>query len=362
MFRPSLGQLKAGALPFAAAIGFGLVGSALAHLVALPMPWMLGTMFGTACASLLGFRVEVYHSLRMGMVAVLGVLLGSSFTPQFLEGIGGNLLTILLLLVYTVVTTAFIFICLRNTTRIDRVTAFFSAVPGGVNEMTIMGSERGGHEASLAVHHSLRLILVIFTVSVVFAIAFHYTRQAPASLGMPVFAPADYILIGLLALGGLAFARAVRMPAAFILGPMVVSAAAHIAGFTDVKPDAIIVAVAQTVCGAALGARFATLSRSALMSAASTAVLIAVLLMLFTLAYVWGVSFVLDRPFPVLLLAFSPGGLTEMGLIALSMGADTAFVSLSQVARFFIVVTTATPMYRVLQLISERRPEPGGAP
>ena len=189
--------------------------------------------------------------------------------------------------------------------------------------MTIMGAERGGHEASLAVHHSLRLILVIFTVSMVFAIAYGYSRTPLDSTAAKLGSLADYAWILGLAIVGVALAKALRLPATFVLGPMIISAIAHVAGFTDVKPDAVTISIAQLICGAALGSRLATLPRQALAMAAFDAVKIAIYLLTFTLAFVWAASHLIDRPFPELLLAFAPGGLVEMGLIALSLGADT---------------------------------------
>jgi len=340
--------------PFVNAIVSGAIGAGLAHLISAPMPWLLGTMAGTSIFSLTGRQVAVYQPLRMAMISILGVLLGSSFTPQFYAGLSDNLITMLLLMLYTILATGFVFVLLTRTTKIDRVTAFFSAVPGGVNEMTLMGTERGGNEASLAVHHSLRLILVIFTVSVVFAIAFGYSRPSLSPSAIRLGSLTDYAWIGILAMTGVLLGRLVRLPAAFILGPMIVSATVHIAGFTDVKPDTVTVSIAQLICGAALGARLTTLPRRALASAAVNALKITVYLLAFTLLFVWGASYIVDRPFPVLLLAFAPGGLVEMGLIALSVGADTAFVSVSQVTRFFIVVSIAMPLFKAVELLRAR--------
>jgi len=340
--------------PFVNALLAGLVGAVVAHLINAPMPWLIGAMAGTAAFSLTGRKVAVYQPLRMGMVAVLGVLLGSSFTPEFYQGLVDNLIILVLLLIYTLLATGFVFTMLTKTTKVDRVTAFFSAVPGGVNEMTIMGAERGGHEASLAVHHSLRLILVIFTVSMVFAIAYGYSRTPLDSTAAKLGSLADYAWILGLAIVGVALAKALRLPATFVLGPMIISAIAHVAGFTDVKPDAVTISIAQLICGAALGSRLATLPRQALAMAAFDAVKIAIYLLTFTLAFVWAASHLIDRPFPELLLAFAPGGLVEMGLIALSLGADTAFVSVSQVTRFFIVVTVALPMFKVYEMLRAR--------
>src|SRR3546814_19510901 len=47
------------------------------------------------------------------------------------------------------------------------------------------------------------------------------------------------------------------MPASRLIGPMVVSAAVHLAGFSEAKPPPQNVAIAQVVMGAALGTSFA---------------------------------------------------------------------------------------------------------
>ena len=54
------------------------------------------------------------------------------------------------------------------------------------------------------------------------------------------------------------------------------------------------------------------------------------------------------------LLAFSPGGLAEMSLIALALGVDVAYVSSQHVVRIFIIVALAPWVFRLL-----RRTPPG---
>ncbi|MFM7446089.1 MAG: AbrB family transcriptional regulator, partial [Tabrizicola sp.] len=48
------------------------------------------------------------------------------------------------------------------------------------------------------------------------------------------------------------------------------------------------------------------------------------------------------------LLALAPGGLTEMGLIALAIHADVAFVALHHVARILVVLVLAPLAARFL--------------
>ena len=44
------------------------------------------------------------------------------------------------------------------------------------------------------------------------------------------------------------------------------------------------------------------------------------------------------QPFDVLLICFSPGGVTEMSMIALSLAANPAYVTLHHIYRIFLTV------------------------
>ena len=55
-----------------------------------------------------------------------------------------------------------------------------------------------------------------------------------------------------------------------------------------------------------------------------------------------------DFAFPALLLAFTPGGLAEMSLVALALDIDTAFVATHNVARIALIVTLVSLFFRLL--------------
>jgi uncharacterized membrane protein AbrB (regulator of aidB expression) len=57
----------------------------------------------------------------------------------------------------------------------------------------------------------------------------------------------------------------------------------------------------------------------------------------------------LGIPFAAALLAFSPGGLAEMSLIALSMNVDAAYVSSHHIVRIFMIVLAAPLLFRLLR-------------
>ena len=108
-------------------------------------------------------------------------------------------------------------------------------------------------------------------------------------------------------------------------------------------------ACAQLVLGSAVGARFtgtplALIGRTLLLGAGAT-----VLMLLITLAFGAALHPLTGYSLTLLLLAFIPGGLTEMSLIALAMGVDPAFVVTHHGVRVFLVVLIALPAFAWLK-------------
>ena len=146
------------------------------------------------------------------------------------------------------------------------------------------------------------------------------------------------VLVGC-AVAGTFGALRLRLPAALLVGPMVLSAAVHLGGITVSAPPAPVVALAQVVVGGAVGCRFAGIGlgrirRDLQFGLGSAAGMIAL-----TVALAAATSALTGSdPFA---LALAPGGLAEMSLIALALGADSVFVSAMHILRIAIIVTLA---------------------
>ncbi len=70
------------------ALAIGSLGGWLATLAGLPLGWMIGAMIATTASAALGAPIAMPVGFRQVMVAVLGVMLGSGFSPEMLERIG----------------------------------------------------------------------------------------------------------------------------------------------------------------------------------------------------------------------------------------------------------------------------------
>ncbi|WP_157934734.1 AbrB family transcriptional regulator [Microvirga ossetica] len=74
-----------------------------------------------------------------------------------------------------------------------------------------------------------------------------------------------------------------------------------------------------------------------------------VILLTITIVFAAGMSHVSSYDQVPLLLAYSPGGLAEMSLVALSLGIEVAFVAAHHIVRVFIVMLAAPPVFAILR-------------
>ncbi len=331
-----------------AGLALGTLGGLAFYALALPLPWMLGALFATMTASVAGLPVAGPMRLRPVIVAIIGVLLGSRFTPEVMAQIGDTAVTLAILTFYLICVAVVVVPFYRFVGRQDWTTAYFAGMPGGLSEMIEFGEARGANVPVIVLAHSLRIVITIALMAVLFRVVLGHEVGAAATGTGPALGLADAaILTGSAVLGGFLGIR-LRLPAPTFLGPLILSAAVHLVGFTESVPPTLLVNAAQVVLGTILGCRFlgiapAMLARSGLLSLGATVLALALAAVAgLAMGAAAGVS--LDQA----LLALAPGGLTEMGLIALAIQADVAFVALHHVARILVVLVVAPLFVRFL--------------
>ncbi|NNE84417.1 MAG: AbrB family transcriptional regulator [Alphaproteobacteria bacterium] len=335
---------------FALAIVIGTAGGAIFSYLDMPLPWMMGAMFATGMTTLGGVQLKMDSRLRMLMILVLGVLLGGAFSPEILERIPRWPITLASLAAYVGVATIATFFYYRIVARFDPRTAFFCAVPGGLNEMIILGENAGADERQISVSHTTRIFFVVMVLPFFFRLFgdLGTTVRTFASGDAGAIGTNDMLILTGCAVVGFYAARFLRIPAPHITGPMIASAAVHLAGFTEASPPAVVVAIAQVILGASVGARFAGLTFRDLGRIVRLGGFATLLLLTITVLFALALGAIAGFPFSSLVLAFSPGGLVEMSLIALTLDIDTAFVATHHIARISIVVIVVPIIFRLL--------------
>jgi len=352
-FRDGLRALAPGRFPyarFAAALTLGAAGGWTFAQFNLPLPWMLGAMTACTLGALVHAPIAAPAVVRPPMTMVIGVLLGAGFKPEVLTLIPTWIPTILGLAGFVAACAAACVTYFRLVGGFDRTTAFFAGMPGGLVEMTVLGDEKGGDARTIALVHSARVLLVVFTLPFLVQWLQGAWIGSRSRLGVSILeAPwtSDLWLVGAGVLGAVV-GHALRFPAKTLLGPMVVSALVHVLGLSDFTPPREIVNAAQVGLGTVIGSRFLgaaphEILRILGLSAGSTAILLAI-----TLLFALLVSRVSPHGVVPLLLAYSPGGLAEMSLVALALQIEVAFVAAHHIIRILFVMLSAGPAFALM--------------
>jgi membrane AbrB-like protein len=162
------------------------------------------------------------------------------------------------------------------------------------------------------------------------------------------FDPASLaLLLALATVAGFA-ARGIRVPTAFMMGPLMLTIALTANGFTFSSMPSWLVNLAQLLLGAVMGSRF----EQGFLKAAPrfAAALFPSIFVMLALALL--VGFGLAKGSGTYLgnglLAAAPGGIAEMSITARVLQLGVAFVTAAHVVRYIVVVLLTVPVYHLL--------------
>lgn len=335
---------------WAATFAIGAAGGWVFDRFNLPLAWMLGAITATTAAALLRLPIKVPHRAVPVMFSIVGVLLGAAFPADILDRAGRWSLSLAALLPYVVLITLGVAAYFRRVTTFNHPTRFFSACPGGLNEMMLMGGAKGGDEAAIALIHGMRILTVVYILPFAFQYLGGADTTAARAAARNAALPDLTGWVTIFACAGLgAFAgRKLRLPAGLLVGPMILSAAAHLGGLTDARPPDFLVHIAQVAIGSGIGCRFVGIApkifgRAVLVSLGSTLLMLAI-----GCAFAAVLGPASGAGIAALILAYSPGGITEMSLVALALDIDPLFVSTHHLGRIILVLSLSPILFRLL--------------
>ncbi|MCB2110070.1 MAG: AbrB family transcriptional regulator [Defluviimonas sp.] len=324
-----------------------LSGGFAAKAAHLPLPMLLGSLVATGAATIGGLRPlghlpQAPQKIRMMFIPVIGVAIGGSARPEILEQAGEWLPSLAALCLFIPV-AHYMGFRLYAAQGVDRLTAFYGAAPGGLVETVQMGEDAGADIQMLAMLQFLRLIVTIVFIPLAFTwLEGHAVGSASGArvtggeLGVREVA----VLLACGVFGALAGLR-LRLPAGHVIGPIVLSGGAHMAGLTHAVPPGWLVSATQVVIGTSLGVRFAGMPKARILTALRMALVNSACVIGLATGFAFAVAPLADEPVRAVFLAFAPGGLVEMGLIALSLKLSILYVTAHHLLRIVLAVSFA---------------------
>ncbi|MCE0506614.1 AbrB family transcriptional regulator [Roseivivax sp. GX 12232] len=339
------------------ALALGAAAGAVFYWLTLPLPWMLGAMIVNTLAAIGRLPVASPVRVRPYVVVVIGVMLGSGFTPEILDQLGLWTLSFLFLGLYIAISGAVVIPYYRWVGGFDLPTAYFAGMPGGLNEMMIVGKEMGGDDRAIALAHASRIVIVVALVAVWFRLIQGVDLSDRSQFGTP-FAEipgSELVILFLAGVAGYALGKYLRLPAPMLLGPMIVSAAVHLGGLTASPPPQELVIVAQVFLGTIIGCRFVGAAPGTILRAIGLSIGATVLMLAITFGFALLLFGMFNQTLEQVILAYSPGGLAEMSLVALAMDADIAYVASHHLLRISMIVLMAPLVFGAVKKRAGRR-------
>lgn len=339
--RQSLDDAGRRAPPVVLGLAIGAVGGIVAHWLHVPLAFMLGALFATMAASVLGAPVAGSDALRSTFLIVIGLFLGEGFTADLAGRISAWPFSIALAILYAPVAGWIAYLFYRRYAAMSRADALFSAIPGGLSGVVLLSGAMGADERNVALSQSLRVAIVVVVAPALFFGLLAFEKPDVAAVAFAGLTGSEALILTLGAAVGILALRAVGAPIPFMMGPMLASAALRLAGVVEGHLPHWFVEAALVVVGSAIGCRFAGASlaefrRLALWTLAGTAMMIVISGLFALLAWT-----ALGVPPAPAMLAYAPGGVAEMAIIAIAIDADPGFVATHHLVRIAFILLAA---------------------
>ncbi|MEO0487419.1 MAG: AbrB family transcriptional regulator [Pseudomonadota bacterium] len=327
----------------------GALGVAVFMVADLPLPWLLGPITASLAAALLGVPMRGIKPVNDGMRTVLGVAVGATLTPTAIATFPAMWPTLVLIPIMVAAIGAVGIPYFMRLWRYDFPTAYYSTMPGGLQDMLVFGEEAGGNVRTLSLIHATRVLIIVVTLPFLLRGIWGADLTNPPGVPAATVPLHELALMVACALIGWQGAKRVGLFGASILGPLIVTAIVTLAGFLHYRPPAEAIWAAQFFIGLTIGAKYSGITGAEVRRDVAAGLGFCVILIILTVIFVEAIYQAGLAPGQEVLLAFAPGGQAELTVLALIVGADVAFVVAHHVLRIFVVILGAPIAVRLFR-------------
>lgn len=318
---------------YVATLAIAFAGGGLFAWLAMPAGWLSGALVATAVVALMGAPVDVEPRMRLGVYILLGTAMGSTITPDTVRGVTTWPATMAVLVASVPVMMVAVIAYLEKVAGWDRRSAFFAATPGALSTVLAMAESSGADTRRVVFGQSLRLFVLVALLPAALGGLGH---QPAGTLPVDPVVPdvTTFLLSVGVGIAGAFLAERARFPGGAMVGSMLASGVVHGAGLIEGRLPDLVLIVGFVVLGANTGSRFAgtklgTLRRFLVDSLVALAIATAV-----SFAFAVLGAWVADEPLAKVLIAYVPGALEAMTIMAFVLGIDPAFVAAHHIMRF----------------------------
>lgn len=330
-----------------------VIGGLIFALIHFPLHWLLGpTTAVLICAKFLPIKLYWPVQIRNTGLIAIGYMLGASFSLETLIDMGKQLPSMFVMTAVILVFSGLLGVVTTRYTGIPLRSTITGSVPGGLTQMLILGEEMKNVDQTIVTFFQiLRLIGVIFIVPLLTAIPFfkeHGSAETVSQGSHAAWSPTLIFVYVVIAISAAVLGKKIKLPTAFLLGPIIATAIFVIAGLPAPNLPHVVISISQLFTGAYVGlmiqpTQLGNKTRTTFAAVITSIVLVAFSLLLgLVLKWLYGIGLV------TAFLSMAPGGVDQMGIVAKETGASLPIMTSYQMFRVFFILFFVPPYLKWL--------------
>ena len=314
------------------------IGGLTVGLSGFPGGYISGAIVAVAIAALARRPMQIPVWLTRTIFVLIGISLGSVVTPETLQGMATYPLSIAVLIAAMVVVGFTGAQYLRLVHGWDTSSAYLAAAPGGMSQVLSIASEVGADMRGIAIVQTLRVVLVAVGLPAGLALL-GLAGKSTGSFG-GAFNPdqiGELAILVVTSTTAALLAQYFRFPGGLVFGSMVTSAVLHGTGLIHAVMPWWVANTAMIALGAVTGSRFGNMPLRLLLNFVTAAFGSFALALVVVAIFCAGLMTVVTLPVAEVMIAFAPGSVDAMMLLALALHLDPVYVGAHHLTRIFFV-------------------------
>lgn len=324
-------------------------------LLGMPAGYLSGSILAVSIAALSGRPMHVPAPLARAIFVLIGISLGAVVTPETLTGMATYPLSIAALIVAMSCVGFGSAAYLRVVHGWGKIDAYLASAPGAMSQVLAAGAELGADLRAIAIVQSTRVVIVAIGLPAGLALvglAGHAARPDPGPLTLYVVDELAILVVA--GAAGAWLAHRLKLPGGLLFGAMITSAVLHGSGLIHAVLPWWVTNTAALALGAVIGARFTNTPLRLLLHYLGAAFGSFAVAVLITAIFAAGVVSLLSMRAAEVMIAYAPGSVDAMMLLALALHLDPVFVGAHHVVRILLVSLTTPLLARRIA----RKPKP----
>lgn len=337
-------------------LALGAGGGAVFGLLGFPAGWLAGAIVFVSIAALAGRPVMIPSWLARVTFVVMGISLGSAVTPETLASIRTWPASLVCLTLAMAALTAAVTYYLKWAHGWDVGSALLASFPGALSTVLMLAVETGANVRAIAVVQTLRVAILAVAMPAALAAFGFAGTPAVRVVASPFTHPGELAALILLPTVAAVALHWLRVPGGLMFGSMLAAAALRGSGWVTVAPPVWLSVPAFVALGSLIGTRFANTDLRLLRHLAGAALGAFFVGTIVAVVSAFAAAALLSLPTGDTVIAYAPGAIDAMMILALALHYDPAFVAAHHLARFMMVLVT---MPLIVRFMRRGGPPPG---